>query len=50
VKEVCLDRKLVVNSLVAAAVAVGTGIGARAWAPQAPPYKPDKPIAIVGGC
>ena len=33
--------------LVALSASVAVGVGAQG--PQAPPYRPDKPIAIVGG-
>src|SRR5258707_393948 len=45
-----LARKyFVINRVVGCVIAVWLGGGVLAWGPQAPPYRPGKPIAIVGG-
>ena len=36
-------------SFLVALMSATAAVGVHAWGPQAPPYRPDKPIAIVGG-
>ena len=45
-----MDRKhFVVSRLIGCVMVAWLGAGVLAQGPQAPPYRPDKPIAIVGG-
>lgn len=44
-----MNVKLGMSCIIAFATLQTLGIGIDASGPQAPPYKPDKPIAIVGG-
>jgi imidazolonepropionase-like amidohydrolase len=42
-------KYFVINRAVGCLIVVWLGSGVLAWGPQAPPYRPGKPIAIVGG-
>ncbi len=42
-------RRVSVSSGLAVVALLWLGVGVWAWGPQGPPYKPEKPIAIVGG-
>src|SRR5436190_2224545 len=49
-EEVDMNRHVGINRLACVTLMAATiAVGVQAWGPQAPPYKPEKPIAIVGG-